>query len=534
MFRINLKYILMLLLLIGFFSPTIIIADIDQKAFENIEKRQDIVIEAMEDQYKYGLWFIVSITGLIALLSGIRYVQDQRIMKLQEQQLADAKGIGKIYEDIMKLTKEALEFYAKAQQASMEAQEALKVVSQLEAQQQKESSHWEEQMHDLNDNAIVINLKCRRDSHNNPEIQRLVREFAVNFNVINSSYETQEKLNANGHFILGLHYRIENNYDVAVFQFNKAISIAKEHKDKETEIYRALPSNISKQEWLTKLQNITAYHIAILQNNLGQYQEALKSFELALSFDSLDYQSLSYIPEVMFLGWVDEKINTSFSAIVDKFNEAINEIKQLKDEKPKGFTLSKNSLLAILNLKLANCYMANKSGVNIDINKAESHLNESLKLDGNNIYAKLSLAQLLHMQGREEVKQKKLFLDVFSIMKDKVSNITETKIMMMNYYIMVICCSYGKIPNELPSIYAMKVYELVPRLPDASRIKIFSPLSKVDLGKDTFILELKDFDKVNNKDINSIEANKYPAKLPLVQSIPPQSEKVRATSRYRL
>ena len=109
---------------------------------------------------------------------------------------------------LRRVDKNTAEFYK-------EAQKALKTVSELESQQQKESSQWEEQMHNMNDQAITIHLKCRRNSHNDSEIQHIVRDFSLHYDLLVRSFETQEKLNANGHFILALHYRIENKYDDA-------------------------------------------------------------------------------------------------------------------------------------------------------------------------------------------------------------------------------------------------------------------------------------------------------------------------------
>ena len=137
-------------------------------ALKNIEKRQDIVIESMKNQYQYGLWFLGLISGVVALLSLIRHIQDHRLIKFQEQQIADAKELGSSYKSnidttnsLMVSVKDALEYYK-------EAQKALKTVSELESQQQKESSQWEEQMHNMNDQAITIHLKCRRNSFLNP------------------------------------------------------------------------------------------------------------------------------------------------------------------------------------------------------------------------------------------------------------------------------------------------------------------------------------------------------------------------------
>src|SRR5262249_42902701 len=156
---------------------------------------------------------------------------------------------------------------------------------------------------ELNDLAMELSPRCKRNAHNDPIVQRLVREFHDKQEILTRSFTTKEELNANGHFILGFHYRIENKYDEALHEFGIAISLATKDKDKsDHEAYRRLPVGASLKEWLTKLQNICLYHSAIIYSNRGEYDRAKQYFEDALECDPLDYQSLAYIPEVMFLG----------------------------------------------------------------------------------------------------------------------------------------------------------------------------------------------------------------------------------------
>src|SRR5262245_19966810 len=66
----------------------------------------------------------------------------------------------------------------------------------------------------------------------------------------------------------------------------------------------------------------------------------------------------------------------------------------------------------------------------------------------------------------------------------------------MHYAIMTICCALAAIKNELPSFYAMRTYELAATIPLSrrARMRIFSPISKVDLTVDAFIAEVRTFE----------------------------------------
>src|SRR5436305_12463725 len=61
-----------------------------QEQIKNLELRQKTVLESMEKTYSYGFWFISFAVTITTLLSAIRYVQDQRLLK-------DAQELGKSY-----------------------------------------------------------------------------------------------------------------------------------------------------------------------------------------------------------------------------------------------------------------------------------------------------------------------------------------------------------------------------------------------------------------------------------------------------
>ena len=63
---------------------------------------------------------------------------------------------------------------------------------------------------------------ARSASHNDPDIHQLVREFNAHYDLVTRSFETQEQLNANGHFVLALHARLEERHDAAIGHFERA------------------------------------------------------------------------------------------------------------------------------------------------------------------------------------------------------------------------------------------------------------------------------------------------------------------------
>ena len=470
-----------------------------QEKMKNVERRQDIVVESMDRTYKNGFesmersyqngfWFLGAIAGITTLLSALRYVQDQSTLKTTNE--------------LMTSVKNALEYYEEAQKSYTKAQESLTKVAELAADNENEAKRWEKQMIELNNRAIELTPRCKRNAHNEPIVQSLVHDFHDEHQILMRSFATKEALNANGHFILGFHYRVENKYDEALHEFEKAISLATDDKDKpEHTAYRSLPSGVSLRSWLTKLQNICLYHTAIIYNNRGEYDKAKQNFEDALKYDPIDYQSLAYIPEVMFLGGL-----ASFSRIEDEFKNAIAKVETLTQEQERSFTLPKANLLSLLHLKLGNCYMTGFSVEDYVSHRdlthaekeklihAEKEINTALEYDKDSLFAKLSLAQILYQTNREPAKQHALFASVFVATREKIRKITEAKILIMSYYIMMICCSLGKITNEISGVYAMRIYELVPKLPQPERLRIFSPATKADLIVQDFITEVQNFE----------------------------------------
>lgn len=453
-----------------------------------LQLRQQVVIDAMEKSYSNGFWFISIAVAITTLLSAIRYVQDQRLMK-------DAQDIGKSYKvniettnQLMISIKGALDYYKSAQE--IEAK-----VNELKNLQTENLRHSQGQMDSLNDLAIELSPKCKRKAHNDPSIQRQVRNFHDQHEIVKRSSREPGRLNANGHFILGFHHRVENDYAQALDEFREAQTVALHDKNQSSPMgYGKLPSGVSLSEWLTKLANICAYHRAIIHNNLGEYDKAKECFEAALSYDQFDYLALGYIPETIFLGGL-----ASFMRVVEEFEAAISRVNALTDDEARRYKLDKGGLLSTLYLKLGNCYVAETKNddykTHNDPVRAEQCFRKALEHDPASLFARLALAQLLQRSDRGKEERRTLFADVFRDAKVIVSSVTEAKILVMYYYIMLICCSLGEISEEAPGSYVTRIFEMIPRLPKLTSLRIFSPRSKSDLTVLEFTNEVQGFFK---------------------------------------
>ncbi len=151
-------------------------------------------------------------------------------------------------------------------------------------------------------------------------------------------------------------------------------------------------------------------------------------------------------------------------------------------------------------MKLANCYMADTPNADYrshrDLAEAERLVRKAHTYDSGSLFARLSLAQLLHQSSRDDTEKRRLFAEVFRAAKDVVTRITEAKILMMYYYTMLICCSYGEISGEVPGLYVIRILELVTRLPKPPSpltLRIFSPLTKWDWEVAAFTAEVQSF-----------------------------------------
>jgi tetratricopeptide (TPR) repeat protein len=479
------------------------------KELENIKERQKIVLEAVSGMFDKALWIFGFLGSVITLFNFFQIYQDSRVIKLLKEQVKEAKEITSSYQkniesatNLIGSLGEVFEFQAKAQRMMEE-------IKQLKYENEASQKHWDAEIDELNKTALQLSLESKRTSYNKTDFQRKTREFREEYKNLSGSTETKGRLNANCFYILALDYRILNDYQESLSHFEAALDLAEAHKQSPTvalALYRALPEGKNLSAWLMKLQNVCTYHAAIIRYNLGRYDEAIKGFEKALTYDPRDYKSLTYIPEAMYLGRL-----ATFTKIEATFKDVIERIKGLNPQEAQHFAESREQLLAQAYMKLGNCYLGKSKDEEFpkeNLEAAEKWFRMAFDLKTESSIVKFSLAQAQFMRQREKPVSslsnghRDLFLQVFQKMKGELYRITEAKILMMNYYVLAICCAYGEIDNEIPQLYTMRIHEIRPNLPSDPDLRIFSPWTKNDLTVNDFFKEVEEF----NEQVVSIAA----------------------------
>ena len=85
------------------------------------------------------------------------------------------------------------------------------------------------------------------------------------------------------------------------------------------------------------------------------------------------------------------------------------------------------------------------------------------------------------------------YLEVFDIVKERIGATSETKIRIMLYYMLAICCKEIPLEKEEAKMYLMEIYKEGADLP--SQVRIFSPLTKNNLSYKALKEEVKQFEK---------------------------------------
>ena len=473
---------------------------VDAAALRTLWLRQDVVIDAAARQLVWTLGLFGTLGAIAALLQYNQHRRDERLLGFVEQQMAETKHLGDSYRaNIDSITglansvKEVLDL-------TREAQQIVREVQDLKSQTTAAESRWRAEVDELNRSAVKIAGQFTRDAHNDPALQRAIEGFCDRFAILERSGAVVG-VNANCHLVRGFHHRIRNDYQAAVAEFQLAIEVAKRDvADPDAGSRYPFAGDQALVPWLTKLQNVAAYHWGIIVYNLGQYSEARAHFERARKLDPGDVKSLTYIPEAMALGGLAEPVE-----IEAKFHDVLAELRRLPEAKPLNYSQTRDDLLSQVHLKLGNFYLTQGAALpktervagsraTVLYGKAEACFREGLRLDGKSPIAKLSLAQTLQRQNRGTSERVRLFAEVLEELKTRVARITEAKIRMMYYYMLAICAENARVADD-PRVYTLRLYELVPELPEPKQLRIFSPLTKLDLTVPAFLGEVADFER---------------------------------------
>lgn len=463
---------------------------------QEFENRINELKEERDTQFQYITWLSGFIGLLIVIFGFLQYRGDAHIRKLFEKQLN--KGLE--LTDSSSQNIQAISSLIATMQATInntnklnkKFQKRLAALATLEEKDKNSTEHMETQITELNGNVMKLSKEFRRNSHNNQIFRNRIQELVREYENISAYTDVEEKLNANCHYILALNHRISNEYKEAIDKFDEAITLCNQQQN-QPHLFPLLDKfNVDINSWLQKLKNVCYYHAAILYYNLGNYNKAIEYFKSAIENDKSDYESMTYIPEAMFLGNIGsfEEIESNFMEVI----EVLEDLEMLDDVK---FSKTKEKLLALAKMKLGNCYFGTsryeKFNDYKNLKKAETLFREAYKYNSESSIIIFTLSQALYLQNLSKEEYLEYFLKTFKKIKSSIGDIKEAKILMMYYYILAICAEYGEIENEIPQMYLLRIYELRNNLPEYPNLRIYSPQTKNDLLVKDFISEVEVF-----------------------------------------
>jgi tetratricopeptide (TPR) repeat protein len=353
-----------------------------------------------------------------------------------------------------------------------------------------------------NRNAIDIWKEVTRSNYASIDRQERFHEFAVRLGSRREEFElTDGELNAACYLLLGLDLRLRD-MDQRISYLSKAVDLGK--RDLADQSEKLLHPGMSAEDfrrWSEACTNEALYHLAILFYNLGEYEQAVRKFEDAITFDGSDLGSMIYIPEARFLG----HLVNEFEQIEKEFERIANLVQSgsLTHDWDQG---KKDALLSQLSVRFGNCYYARSPYQNYakhrKLSKALEHYKKAHQLYPTYYLAQFSYAQTLVavskqnagiQRGAPSGQAAALFEKVFPSVRDKLASTIEPKIRMMLYYMLAICVKEGQIEGELPQAYLAQIHAEKGNLGTNPRVRIFSPRTKNDLTVADFIEEVRKY-----------------------------------------
>ena len=375
-----------------------------------------------------------------------------------------------------------------------------------------------EQKRTINENAIKIAQEITRDNYKSVYYSQVFRNFRNNLNkIVEEDPRLDEDLNANCFQVLALDLILQS-------LFEEALDVLKEGKKRANKYALQVPPEFifpianktdeQKKSWHKKLSNILIYHEAIINYNLGRHEIAESLFRTALEFDPLDAKSMIYIPESKYLRTKYLGETNEFNTIIKDYSSLEKKLKLIDEESTKSWGESKKSILTLLYIRYGNCFyptshIDNKRSFKgkpfEDISKAGKYYELAYKHSPNSYIAKFSYAQALRRMAQIEFssinlnkiknKYEQLFREVFGIVQEKTGETIETKILIMMYYILVICSVEANLNPTQAKRYITKIYEKGVELPQIKGFRIFSPLTKNDLTFKELRAEIRQYSK---------------------------------------
>jgi len=440
--------------------------------------------------------------------------------------------------------------YSDQQRVLKQIEELTNISNSIQQSQEEEEQALNKAIVDLNDKAIKIFKGLNRQNFKSEENKSKLESFYDNMNSLQSR-NIAGKINPFCYFVTALHLFNEIKYDLASTAFETANSIAKEDYDKPTvKLYAELSTDQITQQIDHMLKDCN-YRLGLIYYNWGEgkyddtssnYGKAIAKFQETWERSKKeDYESLAYIPELMFFQYKSkmQKNEEVFKKVITKFDDVEKELNRFSEQK----------LLAYFLMKKGNCYLEEKPKQAFLIYAKAYQIAKTATLEGlKEIFIRFSLAQALdkilnkgknnwlpteletddwqtlqdYMAGyiideteKNDFKSLKLndiedetwqnildelsnrlddlFQGVFNDIRRNIPTKTEPILLVLLNYTLAISAIKSSNTKEIAQSYIAKSYEYLQSVPND--VCIFSPLNKVNLKRNDFIKEMNDFEE---------------------------------------
>lgn len=474
-------------------------------------------------------WIATILVAIVAaLIAFLRY----SIAKKEEKESRKLENyLKKVDENNSKLTASNEAYYNKTQKnikavtdlirsldeifkISNSAKELERKTKILEEEALKIQSKQEKERKNILNEAREIYNEIDRDSYKKLYYENKLSKFSSSFLSLLQEGEENELNNPFCFFLVGLHFNLQVMFNDSLSYFEKTIKVIQ-----------------SSREEYSDLLFDCYYHKAIIYYNFGFYDKAFESFKKCTELNGKDLLMWTYLPEAMHFIYL-RKVDTykaEFGSNIpsDKElelkedeervkNEFIRIEKVLRDKSDDLNSSKARRIIALLNIKFGNFYfrpfkdsLVKNKFYKERLSNAEGQYKNAVSIDDKFYLSKLSLRQVefiklkmgLNLSDLDKKNMQDDVMEVYRTIRKKVGDTTETKIVIMYYYILAICEKMLKIldPHFAAQDFIDEIYELKKQIPNpleveetSQEIRIYSPYSKQDLTFDEIISELEE------------------------------------------
>lgn len=365
-----------------------------------------------------------------------------------------------------------------------------------------------EKLSDLNWEAFNLFQQLDRENFKAEENRGRLDNFYIAMNALERTGDVKSQLSPFSYFIRALHFFNATQYKPASGDLETARQlIPGEIAQPTTDSYRsAQTSEIEKS--LRRIEKDSCYHLGIIYYNLGDYGKARERFGEAYQRDPSDLRSRAYIPELMFF-----EAREPFKRVIAEFEQVEREFDrwQTRDDREK---VDLDTNMAALLLRKGNCYLPKtiylpkRATFRVEENAIEAlriyekahefaqrTVQNLAKPPLTEVFVRFSIAQASQAAGRTTWKSgdiRDLFKGVFLDIRKQVALKTEPIVLTLFNYVLAICAHKDQVPSESSTFYLSRAREQLQRVP--SDVRIFSPISKINLSRDEFLSEMEDFE----------------------------------------